>query len=362
MSLHPLFSFVMGRRGERGIPLAARRLPPVLLAMVARRRRSQGFYDGRTRAVFRRVWQQTHSIAALVEYALYRRDLGYPLPPRWIAPLVTGLYRLRPASRRLALALLAESSPQTLSTLPLHYLVGGGNILAPLASFLVQRGESAAPRWLARLHERQLVWREDFSSLLRARAKDGICLVGNAGSLRGGGLGSHIDGQGLVVRFNRYSGPNSAAVDFGSKMEVWVGAPGFSGQPPADVSWVISTGPDMRFRRQNWASFEERLTRDLPVLTVPLSVWRELVAQCCAPPSAGLLLLAWMRELLGSWGGISTVGIGIPPSANTPYHHAVPKQLPYDRHDWEKERALLRRWRSEGLRSQEFPQGSGEKE
>ena len=110
----------------------------------------------------------------------------------------------------------------------------------------------------------------------------------------------------------------------------------------------------MRFRRQNWSPFKDRLLRDLPVLTVPLPIWRKLVADCCAPPSAGILVLAWIRDLLGSWNGVATVGIGITPTSVAPYHHVVPKQLPFDRHDWERERALLSRWRSEGLSAAEF--------
>ena len=57
---------------------------------------------------------------------------------------------------------------------------------------------------------------------------------------------------------------------------------------------------------------------------------------------------------MGSWQGVFTVGIGILPTETVPYHHVESKQLPYDRHNWKIERTLLDRWRSEGLRSQEF--------
>jgi hypothetical protein len=226
--------------------------------------------------------------------------------------------------------------------------------MAPLAFLSGQRGGELSPIWLMRLYERQQSWRDEFAVLLRQCAVDGICLVGNSGSLLGAGLGSFIDSHGLVVRFNLFSGQNSEMPDLGNRMDVWVGAPGFGGEPPQRVDWVVSTGPDMRFRRQDWTPFEERLIHGLPVLTVPLFIWHDLVAECCAPPSAGILLLAWIRDCLGSWAGVCTVGVGIPPSETVTYHHVVPKQLPCDRHNWEKERALLSRWRSEGLRSHEF--------
>lgn len=354
MKLPVLFSFFRGRRGERGLPVGGRYLPATLLAFIARRRRSRGFYDGRTLALFRAAWQQSHSVTALLDYLLYRRDLGRPLPLRWVAPLVAGLDHLRPASRRLALVLLAESVPRTLTALPLNNLTEGARSLAPLAFYVEQRG-GGAPLWLVRLHERQQLWRDDFALLLRQRVAAGICLVGNAGSLIGAGLGNKIDHHGLVVRFNRYCGPHSEEADLGRRMDLWVGAPGYSGDSPAGVDWVVSTGPDMLFRRQNWTPFETRLKHDLPVLTVPLPIWRDLVTECCAPPSAGILMLSWIRVLLGSWQGVSTVGIGLPPSGGTPYHHVVTKQLPYARHNWEMECALLSRWRSEGLRSHDFP-------
>ncbi len=350
MTLPDLLSSLCGKRGEKGLPSAVRYLPASVLRFIARRRRAQGFYDGRTLALYAAVWRRRRSASALLEYALFRRDLGNPLPKRWQTALAAALNRLRPASRRLALALLAESAPATLSTISEQVLAVGASHMAPLACYWQQHG-GAGPDWLARLHEQQQAWRDSFAHQLRQSAQGGICLVGNSGSLRGAGQGNYIDSHDLVVRFNLCSGPQSEASDLGEKLDIWVGAPGFSGQPPHEVVWAISTGPDMRFRRQNWTPFKDRLLRDLPVLTVPLPIWRELVAECCAPPSAGILVLAWIRNLLGSWDGVSTVGIGIPPSSRTPYHHVVTKQLPFGRHDWERERALLSRWRGEGLLS-----------
>ncbi len=343
--LSDLLTLFCGKRGERGLPNAAAYLPASILRFIARRRRASGFYDGRTLALFAAVWRRRGSASALLEYALFRRDLGRPLPKRWQAPFFAALNNLRPASRRLAMALLSESTPEQV------FAVVGHHMESP-ACYLTQCGDTG-PDWLARLQEQQQAWRDSFAQQLR-QAEEGICVVGNSGSLSGSGLGNYIDSHSLVVRFNLFSGPKSEAIDLGNHLDIWVGAPGFSGQPPHEVSWVISTGPDMRFRRQNWAPLKNRLERDLPVLTVPLTIWRELVSDCLAPPSAGILVLAWIRDLLGSWNGVATVAIGVPPSSFTSHHHVVPKQLPFDRHSWEKERELLNRWRSEGLCSSEY--------
>ena len=355
MRFQDMASFCSGKQGERGLPTAARHIPALLMAAIARRRRTRGFYDGRTLALFRAAWQRNRSLVSLVEYALFRRDLGYPLPKRWQAQFAAELDSLRPRRRRLALSLLAESAPEIMTSVPLDFLAKSATAMAPLAFFFEQRNGKTPRSWLARLHGRQHVWQDAFFLQLRQRAGEGICLVGNAGNLRTSGLGNKIDEHGLVVRFNQFSGPKSVAEDLGLKLDVWVAAPGFSGQPPKGVDWVVSSGPDVRFRRQNWTIFEERLSCELPVLTVPLPIWRNLVAELSAPPSAGVLILAWIRVILGSWKDISTVGIGVPPAANVPYHHVLPKQQPFGRHNWEKERFLLSRWRSEGLLSHEFP-------
>lgn len=351
MIFSEIVSFCSGQRGERGLPKSVRYFPVAFLAAIARRRRVRGFYDGRTLALFRAAWLRNRSLSSLVEYALFHRDLGYLLPTRWHQKILKELYNLSTSRRRLVLALFAESVPESIAYVPFNYLAEGADRIAPLAFFEAQRGGKEKRSWLANLHDRQENWRDSFRLLICQHAEEGICVVGNSGSLRGSGWGNKIDEHGLVMRFNQFSGPQSTVEDIGSKMNVWVGAPGFKGPPPKEVDWVVSSGPDMRFRRQNWNAFQERLLADAPVLTVPLSIWCNLVAELSAPPSAGILLLAWLRVISGSWRGLSTVGIGISPDNHVPYHHVFSKQQPFVRHDWGKERFLLGRWRSEGLQS-----------
>lgn len=321
-------AFLWGRRGERGLPAIGGRLPTLALAFVARRRRAKGYYDGRTLALFRCVWLRTCSVSALLDYVLFRRDLGFPLADRWVVALSTGLKHLSARRQRLASALLAEV------------------------------GASAGSDWVkllaanrTALHEQQEAWREAFAQWILQQAEVGICVVGNAGAMRGSGLGQVIDQHGLVVRFNRFRGAESDVADIGERLDVWVVAPGYTGAPPPAVRWIVVSGPDMRFRRQNWDSLGPALDAGVAVLTTPLPLWRELVAQLQAPPSAGLLFLAWLRALLGSWDGVIAVGFGVSASSNAPYHHAVRRHRAVARHNWPEERALLQHWHSEGLES-----------
>jgi hypothetical protein len=173
-------------------------------------------------------------------------------------------------------------------------------------------------------------------------------VVGNAGSLIGCRLGREIDSGGLVVRFNRFRDIYSSTVDIGHRLDVWVCAPGYRGAMPDEVEWLAISGPDMCYRKRDWSDLIPRIDKDLPILTVPLSVWRSLVAKLQAPPSAGVLMLEWLYQITGSWDGITALGIGC--GVRGRYHHSDPKQRAVVRHDWSGEQALVHEWRRQGLR------------
>ena len=317
-----------GCRGERGLPAGFRVLPAALLTAAARRRRAKGFYDRRTLALFRRAWLRARSASALMDYLLFRRDLGFALAPRWLAPLRERLPGLRGRYRRLALGLMAEIGADP----------AGGN------DFSEDPG-------VIGLHALQDQLRDAFAAVLRRQREDGICVVGNAGSLVGLRLGATIDQHGLVVRFNRFRGADSEPADIGSRLDVWVVAPDFEGPPPQGVRWIVVSGPEMRFRRHNWESLRPALDAGAVLLTVPLAPWRGLVATLQAPPSAGLLFLAWLRSLLGSWDGVRAVGFGAGATPGAVYHHADPRHKAVGRHQWAGERLVLQAWHDEGLRT-----------
>jgi capsular polysaccharide export protein len=195
----------------------------------------------------------------------------------------------------------------------------------------------------------QAEWRAQFAQWLLQRSAKGLCVVGNGGNLIGSGLGSEIDRHGVVVRFNQFNGGSSRAVDIGARIDVWVTAPGFSGPVPQGVQWVVVSGPEMAFRLQDWRRFEAPWRDGTPVLTVPLQTWSELVSALQAPPSAGLLFLAWAKSFLGSWAGVRGLGLGSVASGSVPYHQANSDRLAGSRHHWPAERMLLRSWQQEGL-------------
>jgi hypothetical protein len=108
----------------------------------------------------------------------------------------------------------------------------------------------------------------------------------------------------------------------------------------------------MQFRLEKWESWKDWIQSGSPLLSVPLSVWQELVAQLQAPPSAGLLTLLWLRHLAGTWHGIKATGFGYREGI---YHAHLPNHQPSRRHRWKQEIDVLSQWQEEGL--QIFPSG-----
>lgn len=321
-------SWLWRRGGKPGLPAWSRWTPIALLSGLARLRRAMGRYDACTLALFRRVWVRGRRCSALLAYLMFRRDLGLPLTPRYVPLLTQTLGNLKPSPRRLALGLLAEAG------------------CSPVGQFAVLAGSGIQ----ATIRAMQAVWRADFADWLLQRSARSVCVVGNGGSLIGSALGGEIDRQGVVVRFNQFTGASTSLADIGSRIDVWVTAPGFSGPVPAGVQWVVVSGPEMAFRLQDWSRFEASRDWGARVLTVPLPLWSELVRRLDAPPSAGLLFLSWARSLLGSWLPVWAVGFGSALDARTPYHHADPRRQPGKRHNWPAEQLLLRAWQREGLR------------
>lgn len=322
--------------------------PASLRVAWAARRRRRGLYDGATLAALACAHAKASSPAHLLAWALFRRDLGRHLPLRWVEPLRGGLASLPASRRRLALGILAEADERALADVPAPWLVDAGMRLPALA----QWAGKAATRGLEEVHARQAEWRAGFAEWVEGcRQTAGVCVAGNAASTRGRGLGAAIDKHDCVIRFNQFARDAQARTDSGARLDVWVVSPGYSGPAPQDVRWVVMTGPDMRYRLQDWEPVLPLLDAGVPVLTVPLASWRTLVRDLLAPPSAGLLMLRWLADL-GSprgWEGLSSVGIGSGLGSQGRYHQASARLRAGSRHNWAAEQASVARWAAQGL-------------
>ena len=100
-------------------------------------------------------------------------------------------------------------------------------------------------------------------------------------------------------------------------------------------------GPAMEYKLQNWSAVQPLLQQGSKLLTVPLTVWRTCVQQLQAPPSAGVLMLCWLQELLGGrLAGVRVAGVG-GHKPGQPYATLNAQQGRISRHDWLAEQFWL---------------------
>lgn len=315
--------------------------------MWASRRRSRGHYTRETLAAYFAAWQQRPTAPNLLAWLAFRRDLGRPAPMRFVPLLRTAMAQLDAPRRRLALGLLAEVAPGALEGLNEKWLKDAGSRLPGVATQVAPEGA------LAQLALRQAGWQHTFATAFaNAALNGGVQVVGNAASLRSRLLGSQLDAAGWVIRFNQFATGPEWCADVGERLDVWVVSPGYSGPVPSAARWVVVSGPQVLFRLQDWRLLLPFAQRGTPVLTVPLWSWRACVSTLKAPPSAGVLLLHWLRCLNAGhqWQGIRSAGIGLGASApKQPYHLALGQHKPGQRHAWAAEARLMHQWAGEGL-------------
>jgi len=321
-------------------------------------RRQQGKYDKTTLGFLRNAWHKRPSLQHLLGYLTFRRDLGYLPSPPLLRALAEHIHKLPRRYEHRVVNLLCECGMGSgvQQSLTLETLLNIAKRSPPAADLVRGKGAEVgnAVGVLAKLQANQDETRQHFADFLN-RSRSSVCIVGNAAGLSGAGMGKKIDAHEVVVRFNHYCSATSRREDTGLRIDIWVRAPNLKTvdhgvNPMAD--WIVLSGPDIRYQLADWDPLLPYLEAGRKILTVPLDIWRTLVKELHAPPSAGILLLAWVIRLMEGAGGISAAGFQSavnPASVSRPYHHALSQQRPGHRHNWVAERELLNRWQSAGL-------------
>ncbi len=176
-------------------------------------------------------------------------------------------------------------------------------------------------------------------------AKGDFCVVGNSPKEVGSGRGAEIDARKLVIRFNSYSTQYPFAQDYGRRTDVWVRYPrlmGITERMDYNIKSVIVSGSNWPHRMEDGLKLFSNLIADYSsVGIVPFDVYRRLVAELKAPPSAGLQILFWIYTLTGPIARDSVRGFELtdqPKNRGLQYSIGTQRQV---RHDWEKERKML---------------------
>ncbi|MDP5129892.1 MAG: glycosyltransferase family 29 protein [Paraglaciecola sp.] len=268
----------------------------------AKQQRMAGFYNIATLWLYRCCWQQSGKLEDYLNYLAFRRDLGYPV-----------------------------STKQQQRIAKWHK-----NAITRLCWSWLNRSAAHLRKKLLKVPTQQSELQQELMQVMSEKAA--IQLVGNSANLINANLGAMIDRSPLVLRFNRCFSEETRPEDTGLKTDIWVCAPDFKfGAPKHD--WCVLTGPDML----NWLSrLPAAIKKRRDILSVPLSVWRELVRELAAPPSAGLLTLRFLRQLVPQC-QLNVTGFSFNDAANQ-YHHADKNHKAVSRHNWLKEQEILSRW------------------
>lgn len=279
--------------------------------------RRRGHYGHGLRRLRWLAWRDSPDSLRLQRLAQCWRDHGRPLPGRW--------------GRALDAACAAAGN--------------SAREVRNLRRLVLLRDSRAGPRVVAMQEAR-----EAFVAWLQTRAAGGVCVVGNAAGVLERAWGAHIDAHAVVLRFNRWQPPGRDPVlAQGQRLDVWVAAPDCRELPARDPAWAVITGADPLVAMEGWPLVRALRARGVPVVTVPLDIWRGLVDRLEAPPSAGVLMLAWLTTMGLGRGRLHMTGIA--EAAASTSHVLGGGHRRGRRHAWDRERALVAQWCAAGLLS-----------
>lgn len=323
-------------------------------------RQKLGRFDDLTWSYFHAARRKRRGPLTRLLYMVYRRDSGLLPFVNWLESTTVKTGSITRFSRRFLMNGLAEAHGlESLERFPTRQLLPLANRSPAVAAELKGRGQSLSPEAeaIAGMYAAHDTWLAEFSEYVRAN-RGSICVVGNAARMRGSCVGPQIDQHQVVIRFNCFATSvaepveESVLADTGKRLDVWTFSPILKmehTERALEAKWLVMSGPDARHYVADWQFAIPMLQQGHRVLSVPLEIWRSLVTELQAPPSAGLLTLAWMIELLGDIKGLSAAGFQRGRYDAGRYHYALPNHKPSVRHNWEAERHLLRQWESQGL-------------
>lgn len=196
--------------------------------------------------------------------------------------------------------------------------------------------------------------REDesgFEALMRDRSVR-IAVVGNSPIEAGRGRGAEIDRHDLVIRFNNYSDDPAYAADYGRRTDVWVRAGSHAGvwrRQPQTYRWIVFSGPDRRHHGVRAWDVIDVVAGGGHAAFVPTRIATDLSRSLGYAPSAGLLILYWLKCLRGTLtdGSVSLYGFSLDdqPAGEARLYFDRPDEGIADkhvsRHNWTAEARML---------------------
>lgn len=291
---------------------------------------ANGLYNSQTLAAFIQHYQETHEFTHWLQKVIFMRQLGYPLSDarlrkaeQWIKSPFLRKYQQRIYGHK-------ERQLKNLIDEATHHASNPA---------VCRKDKRLVSHWRSQEYRQQRKIAQQIKEAKR------VIVVGNSPNIRGEKQGGWIDQHDIVIRFNHCFSEHTQSTDSGSKLDLWVVAPDYRGPQFPGSTGTIITGPNMLWWQQNWHYFQ---TLRGPLIGLPMASWRTAVALLQAPPSAGFLLLSWLRHQL-QVESISTIGFGF--SGGGEYHNAIKGHQAVSRHNWQREKELLSTWNLLNTRS-----------
>jgi len=303
--------------------------------------RSKGDYSKSTLKLFEKVWQDDPTLESFVAFLSFQRDTGKILSKQQYEYLIDNY--LEKDKRPNWFEFKLKWQLQNLCLEYEHHY----NIQACRLNKGVKSPGILPLPWqrdgVTLIREQQKSWRIKWLEELSILAKDGIAVVGNSATLDNKSQGEDIDRHAAVIRFNQPITKPGYKRHFGSNTHTRVIAPNYRGPIPA-CDWIVISGPDMQYQLQNWTHLMPALKRGSAIITIPIQYWASLVKLLEAPPSAGVLVLNYLRNQPSLMGNIKPFGFGYSFSKEQTYHAADSKHLASTRHNWDAEAKAINQW------------------
>lgn len=323
-------------------------------------RQQLGRFDDLTWACFRTARRKRRGRVTLLRYMVYRRDFGLRPFANWLESLAENSGNLTKRSRRFLFNGLAEAHGlEALARFSTRQLAPLAQLSPSVAAELKAREYplSHSTSAIAAMYEAHESLSAQFAEYVR-KNRGSICVVGNSATMQGSCVGKKIDQHQVVFRFNHFATAvakpvdESVIADTGERLDVWVFSPLLKidySHRAGDAKWMIMSGPDARHHFWDWRYVASLVNDGHQVMSIPLRIWHSLVVELEAPPSAGILCLAWIIDLLGGVDELNAAGFQRGRHDAGRYHYALPHHKPSIRHNWQGERRLLRHWEAQGL-------------
>lgn len=181
---------------------------------------------------------------------------------------------------------------------------------------------------------------------LMTKHKSSIKAIGNSPNQRGIKKGKEINSSSLVIRFNSFDTSLKRRADVGFKTDIWVKSPSFEEVERKNlhsIKSVIITGTNHLDRSPSaYDFFYDFYKNKIPCSIIPQEIYHELSKKISSPPSGGIQVLYWLKEVNGRLKENSIYGFSLDKTDALKGPNGESNQKIRYSHNWDKEIEIIK--------------------